>query len=147
MSQEMEEGYRLEMAEYIRQENELKAKLAILVDKLKKPEEKLARAKEILLKAKAAYEHILADVKPLRSDKILIEGELQMIAEKKSTLRQEAAIARGGGAGLRPGTAAFVEQMNQVAGDAETAKMKKEVAQADAAAALEALKKKMSGGA
>lgn len=142
---EMEEGFRLEMAEHIRQENELKAKLAILIEKLEKPEAKLARAKEILLKAKAAYEQILAEVTPLRSDKTLIEGELQMIEEKKSKLRQEAIFARGGG-GMRPGTQAFVEQMNQIAGDAETAQMKKEVRAADAAAALEELKKKMTGG-
>lgn len=145
MSAEMEEGFRLEMAEHIRQENELKAKLAILEDQMKKPEEKLAKAKEILLKAKAAYEHILAELQPLRSDKTLIEGELQMIEEKKSKLRQEALYARGG-AGMRPGTEAFVNQMNELAGDAATAQMKKEVAQADAAAALEALKKKMAGG-
>ena len=71
MSVEMEEGFRLEMAEYIRQENELKAKLAILADKMQKPEEKLAKAKEIVLKAKAAYDAILAELTPLRSDKTL----------------------------------------------------------------------------
>lgn len=142
---EMEEGFRLEMAEHIKQEQELKAKLGVLLENLKKPEERLAKAKEILLKAKAAYEQILAEVTPLRSDKALIEGELQLIEEKKSKLRQEALYARGG-AGMRPGTQAFVEQMNELAGDAETAQMKKEVAAADAAAALEELKRKMGGG-
>jgi len=142
---EMEEGFRLEMAELIKQEQELKVKLGVLEENLKRPEERLAKAKEILLKAKAAYEQILADVTPLRSDKTLIEGELQLIEEKKSALRQEALYARGGG-GMRPGTQAFVEQMNQLAGDAETAQMRKEVAAADAATALEELKKKMGGG-
>lgn len=142
MSQEMEEGFRMEMAEYIRQENELKAKLTILVDKMQKPEEKLAKAKEILLKAKAAYEHILAELTPLRSDRTLIEGELTMLEEKKSKLRQEALFARSGG-GMRPGTEAFVAQMNELAGDAETANMKKEVAAADAQSALAELKRKM----
>jgi chromosome segregation ATPase len=146
MSVEMEEGFRLEMAEYIRQENELKAKLTILAEKMQKPEEKLAKAKEIVLKAKAAYDAILAELTPLRSDKTLWEGELEMVEEKKSKLRQEAMYARGGGGGMRPGTTQFVEQMNAIAGDAETAAMKKEVAAADAAAALEALKKRMSGG-
>ena len=141
---EMEEGFRLEMAEHIKQEQELKVKLGVIVENLKRPEERLARAKEILLKAKAAYEQILAEVTPLRSDKALIEGELELIEEKKSKLRQEALYARGGG-GMRPGTTAFVEQMNQLAGDAETAQMKKEVAAADAATALEELKKKMGG--
>lgn len=143
MSAEMEEGFRIEMAEHIKQENELKAKLAILVENMKKPEEKLAKAREIILKAKAAYETILAELSPLRSDKTLIEGELVLLEEKKSKLRQEAIFARQGG-GIRPGTGAFVEQMNALAGDAETAQMKKEVAAADAAAALEALKKKMA---
>jgi hypothetical protein len=140
----MEEGFRLEMAEYIKQEQELKLKLGVLVENMKKPEEKLAKAKEILLKAKAAYEQILADLSPMRSDKTLIEGELALLEEKKSKLRQEALYARGGG-GMRPGTTAFVEQMNELAGDAATAQMKKEVAAADAATALEELKKRMGG--
>lgn len=143
MSVEMEEGFRLEMAELIRQENDLKAKIGVLEQKLEAPEAKLAKAKEIVLKAKAAYEACLEAVKPLRSDKTLLEGELQLVEEKKSKLRQEAAIARGGGTGLRPGTGQLVEQMNAIAGDAEEANMKKEVKAADALAALEELKRKM----
>lgn len=141
MSTEMEEGFRLEMAEHIRQENELKAKLGIIEEKLKGPEEKLAKARAIVLKAKQAYEQLLEEVTPLRSDKTLIEGELTMIEEKKSKLRQEALFQRGGG--VRPGMGAFVEQMNQLAGDADEAKMRKEVAAASAADALTALKAKM----
>jgi len=140
---EMEEGFRMEMAEYIRQENELKAKLAILADKMKVPEERLAKARTILLKAKTAYEQILEELTPLRSDKTLLEGELSILTEKKSALRHEALIQRGGGTGLRPGTTAFVEQMNALAGDASEANMRKEVAAADAAAALDALKAKL----
>ena len=142
MSTEMEEGFRLEMAEYIRQENELKAKLEVIQEQLKAPEEKLAKARAILLKAKEAYEAFLEDVTPLRSDKTLLEGELTMLEEKKSKLRQEALFQRGGG-GIRPGMGAFVEQMNQLAGDAEEAHMRKEVAAANAADALAALKAKM----
>lgn len=144
MSREMEEGFRLEMAEYIRQENELKAKLGVIVEKLKGPEEKLAKARAILLKAKQAYEQILEEVTPLRSDKTLLEGELVLVEEKKSKLRQDALYQRGGG-GIRPGTGAFVEQMNQLAGDPEEARMRKEVAAANAADALAALKAKMGG--
>jgi len=141
----MEEGFRLEMAEHIKQENELRTKLAILLENMKKPEEKLAKAKALILKAKAAYDAILADLSPMRSDKTLIEGELTLLEEKKSKLRQEAVFARAGG-GIRPGTGALVEQMNVLAGDAETANMRKEVAAADALSALEELKKKMAGG-
>jgi len=140
---QMEEGFRLEMAECIKQEQELKAKLAVLVEAMRRPEEKLAKAKAILLKAKAAYEQILAELTPMRSDKTLLEGELQLLEEQKAKLRQEAMLARG--RGVRPGTTAFVEQLNELAGDAETAQMKKEVAAADAATALEELKKKMGG--
>lgn len=139
---EMDEGFRLEMAEYIRQEKELKVKLEILEQKLAAPEAKLARAREIVLKAKAAYESILAEVKPLRSDKTLLEGELGLVSEKKAQLRHDAALAKGG-YGMRPGTQAFVEQMNEVAGDAATHNLKKEANALDAAAALEALKAKM----
>ncbi|TNF25137.1 MAG: hypothetical protein EP329_23615 [Deltaproteobacteria bacterium] len=139
---ELDEGFRLEMAEYIRQEKELKVKLEILEQKLAGPEAKLAKAREIVLKAKAAYESILADVKPLRSDKTLIEGELELVAEKKAKLRHDAALAKGG-YGMRPGTQAFVEQMNQLAGDPAEHRLKKEASALDAAAALEALKARM----
>jgi len=142
MSVEMEEGFRIEMAEYIRQENELKAKLGVLAEQMKGPEEKLAKARAILLKAKTAYEQILEELTPMRSDKTLLEGELTMVEEKKSKLRQEALFQRGGG-GIRPGTGALVEQMNQLGGDPEEAKMRKEVAAANAAEALAALKAKM----
>ena len=145
MVQEMEEGFRLEMAEYLKQEQELNAKLAIIAERLKVPEERLEKAKQIALKAKAALEQIYEEVKPLRSDKTLIEGELQLLAEKKSKLKHDALMARGG-AGMRAGTTAFVEQMNQLAGDPAEATMKKEVAQADAAAALAELKKRMGQG-
>jgi len=143
MAGEMDEGFRLEMAEHIKREQELRAKLGVINEKMKEPEEKLAKARMILLKAKEVYEKYLEELTPLRSDKTLIEGELQMIEEAKSKLRQEALYARGGGGGMRPGTTAFVEQMNQIAGDPAEAQMKKEVRAADAAAALEALKKKM----
>jgi len=139
---ELDEGFRMEMAEYIRQEKELKVKLEILEQKLEKPEAKLAKAREIVLKAKAAYEACLAEVKPLRSDKTLIEGELEMLSEKKAKLRHDAAMAKGG-YGMRPGTQAFVEQMNQLAGDPAEHKLKKETGKLDASAALEALKAKM----
>lgn len=139
---EMEESYRLEMAEHIQQENEQKSKLAIIEQKLVGPEEKLERAKAILLKAKAAYEQILAEVQPLRSEKILIEGELTAIREKKSELKHQAALSRGG-AGMRPGTQAFVQQMSELVGPPEDLQLKKEVKAQDAAAALEELKRKM----
>ncbi len=139
---EMEEGYRLEMAELIKQENEFKAKLAIIEQKLAGPEEKLEKAKAILLKAKAAYEQILGEVQPLRSDRTLIEGELTLLREKKSELKHQAALARGG-AGMRPGTQAFVEQMNELVGPPEDLQLKKEVKTQDAAQALEELKKRM----
>ncbi len=142
MSSEMEEGFRMEMAERIREENELKAKLAILEQALEAPEAKLEKAKQILIKAKAHYDACLDEVKPLRSDKTLIEGELVLIEEKKSKLRQEAAYARGGG-GIRPGTGQLVEQMNAIAGDAEEHAMRKDVKAAAALDALEELKRKL----
>ena len=141
---EMDEGYRLELAEYIAQEKALKVKLEILEQKLAGPEAKLAKAREIVLKAKAAYEQILAEVKPLRSDKALLEGELELLGEKKAKIRHDAALARGG-YGMRPGTTALVEQMNTIAGDASEHALKKETRAMDAAAALEALKQKMGG--
>jgi len=142
---EMEEGFRMEMAEYIRQEKELKVKLEIIGQKLAGPEARLERAKAILLKAKAAYEQILGEVQPLRSDRTLLQGELELIAEKKAKIRHEAALARGG-YGMRPGTTQLVEQMNELAGDAEAHRMKKTTQKLDASLALEELKKKMQGG-
>lgn len=140
---EVEEGFRLEMAEHIRQEKELKVKLEILAQKLAGPEQKLAKAREIVLKAKAHYDGVMAEVQPLRSEKILLEGELELINEKKAKLRHEASLARGG-YGMRPGTTALVEQMNQLAGDPEAHRLKKDTSKLDASLALEELKKKMA---
>ncbi|MFT7581019.1 MAG: multidrug resistance efflux pump [Myxococcota bacterium] len=141
-SSEMEEGFRMEMAEYVREEKELKAKLGVIEHNLEKPMQKLLKAKAIVEKAKAAYAQMLAEVKPLHSDKVLLEGELELLSEKKSKLRTEAMRARGG-PGMRAGTTAFVEQMEELGGDAATAEMKEAIKDADAEAALAALKKKM----
>lgn len=137
------EGTTLEMTELILMEKEQQAKLDAVEAALEEPERKLARAKELLLKAKAAYEHCLDNVKPLRSDKILIEGELEMLAGKKSVLRQEAAIEHAGG-GVRPGTAAFVEQLDEIAGDKGAYEAKKAAQSLDVEAALADLKSSMS---
>lgn len=142
MSAEMEEGFRMEMAELIRQEKELEAKLGVIEQKLTAPEAKLEKAKQIVLKAKAALEQCLEEVRPLRSERELVAGELGLVVEKKSKLRQEAAFARG--QTMRPGTTALVEQMNELAGgDMAESQMKKEVKAAGAAQALEELKKRM----
>ncbi|MCA9516982.1 MAG: hypothetical protein KC635_18695 [Myxococcales bacterium] len=139
---ELDEGYQLEMAEYVREEKELKAKLAVVEQKLVGPEAKLQKAREIVLKAKAAYDQINAEVTPLRSEKTLLLGELELVGEKKAKIRHEAALAKGG-YGMRPGTTQLVEQMKEIAGDPEEFAMKKELAKSDAAAALAELKKKM----
>ncbi len=142
---EMDEGFRLEMAEHIKAEKELKVKLEILEQKLAGPEAKLEKARALLLKAKAACEQFLAKVQPLRSEKVLIEGELALIAEKKSALRQEALFARdGGNRGLRAGTGALVENMNELAGGSlEQSKLEAAGKALDAEAALAALKDKL----
>lgn len=142
MSGEMLEAIRAEMAVYVRDENELKVKLGLVEEKLKGPEEKLAKAKELVLKAKAAYDQILEQVQPLRSEKTLLEGEIQIIQEKKSELRHQAQIERGGGA-AKPGAELLLEQMKQMGADPLEAQMKRETAQAEANAALEGLKTKM----
>lgn len=142
-SSEMEEGFRMEMAEYVRDEKALKARLGVIEMNLEKPMAKLAKAKAIVAKAQAAFDQILAEVKPLHSDKVLLEGELELLGEKKSKLRMEALRARGGAQGMRAGTTDFVEQMNELGGDAETAEMKEAIKDADAGAALAALKQKM----
>ena len=64
--------------------------------------------------------------------------------EKKSKLRVEAAVAEGGG--IRPGTAELVEQMGELAGDAEAYRAKKAVQALDVEAELERLKAAMGEG-
>ncbi len=137
------EGTSMEMTELILMEKEERAKLAAVEAALVEPEAKLARAKELLLKAKTAYEHCLAAVKPLRSDKILIEGELELLAGKKSVLRQEAALEHAGG-GVRPGTAAFAQQLDELAGDKGEFEAKKAAQALDVESALADLKSSMS---
>ena len=136
-----DEGTQLEMTEYILMEKELRAKIEALEARLVEPEARLDKAKALLLKAKAAFEGILEEVRPLRSDKILLEGELESVLEKKAQLRIEARVAEGGG--IRPGTSQLVEQMNEIAGDPEEARIKREAQALDVDAALAALKADM----
>ena len=75
---------------------------------------------------------------------MLLEGELDLVREKKSKLRVEAAVAEGGG--IRPGTAELVEQMGELAGDAEAYRAKKAVQALDVEAELERLKASMGEG-
>ncbi len=138
-----DEGSQLEMAEYILQEKELKAKLAVVQQKLQAPVAKLKKAKMILAKAQAAYDAALAEVKPLLSDKTLLEGELEILEGKKSRLRQEARFAEGGGGALRPGTQEFVQQMSDLVGDPAELEAKKAAKEMAADQALAALKAEM----
>ena len=92
-----DEGSKLEMTELILEEKELEAKLAVVEQKLEAPMARLKKAKEIYDKAKAALEGAIDEVKPLKSEKTLIEGELELLAEKKSKLRQEVRLQEAGG--------------------------------------------------
>lgn len=138
-----DEGSRLEMTELVLQEKELRAKLEALEEALREPEAKLEKAKAILLKAKAAYEEAAEVVRPLRSEKVLAEGELELVLEKKAKVRQAARMLEAGG--IRPGTAELVEGMNRLAGDPEEASLKKAAKELDVEDALAALKKKLEG--
>jgi hypothetical protein len=137
----MNEGDQLEMTEYVLQEKELNAKIALVVKQMKVPLERLRRTKGILVKAQAAFDGALAACKPLQSDKMLLEGELELLMEKKSELRREARLRAGGG--IRPGTQAFVEQMQEIAGDPEEHRLSKATQAADVEAQLAELKGKM----
>ncbi len=55
----MNEGDRLEMAEYILQEKELQEKLTQLNKQMKEPLDKLRRTKELLNRAQAAFDEAL----------------------------------------------------------------------------------------
>ena len=137
----MNEGDHLEMTELVLQEKELKAKIGVLDERMKEPVEKLRRMRAILDKAKAAYQASLDAVKPLQSDKMLLEGELELLLEKKSVLRQEARMRESGG--IRPGTAALVEQMKGLVGDTEAFRLAQETKAAGVESDLAALKDKM----
>ena len=131
------------MAELVLMEKEEQAKLAALQAQLDVHEPRLQRARELVLKAKAKFDEVKAVVEPLRSDKIMVEGELSLLAERKSECRMEARRIEVGG--LRPGTQEFVEQLQAVAGDPEEARQKAEVKALDVEAELAALKAKMAG--
>ena len=137
----IDEGSKEIMTELILKEKELEEKIASLDAQLVTPLKRLEKAKALLLKAKHAYETILADVQPLKSEKILLQGELASILEKKSAARIEARKIEVGG--IRPGTAEFVEQLNEMAGDAETARMREETERAKAEGDLADLKERM----
>ncbi len=137
-----DEGSQALMAELVLMEKEEQAKLAAVQAQLDAELPRLAKAREVVLKAKAKYDEIKALVDPLESDKILIQGELDLIAQKKSECRVEARRIEAGG--IRPGTAEFVEQMNEIAGDPEVARAKAEAQALDVEAELAAMKAKLA---
>jgi len=139
-----DEGSTQLMAELVMMEKEEEAKLAKVQAELDIHEPRLAKARELVLKAKAKYDEVKAVIDPLESDKILIQGELEAIAKKKVECRMEARRVEVGG--IRPGTAEFVEKMNELAGDPEVAKAKAEAKALDVEAQLAALKDKMGSG-
>lgn len=139
-----DEGSERLMTELVLMEKEEKAKLAVIQAKLDEHEPRLKKARELVLKAKAKFDEVRAIVDPLRSDKIMIEGELQSIAQKKAECRMEARRIEVGG--IRPGTAEFVEQLQEVAGDPEVYKAENEAKALDVEAELQALKAKLEGG-
>jgi len=132
-----DEGTQLLMAEYIKQEKELKEKIRKVELQMQEPLAKLRKAKEVLDKAKAYFDKCLQDVRPLQSEKTLAEGELELVLENKRKIRIESRLAEGGG--IRPGTQQFVEQMQQLAGDPgqyEAAQAAKQMKVEDELAAL-----------
>ena len=137
-----DEGSKELMAELVLMEKEEQAKLDAIQAELDVHAPRLAKARELVLKAKAKYDEIKAVVDPLESDKILIQGELSDIARKKSECRIEARRIEVGG--IRPGTAEFVEQLNEVAGDPEVARAKAEAKAIDVEAELAAMKAKLA---
>jgi hypothetical protein len=78
---------------------------------------------------------------PIQSDKMLAEGELELVLEKKSTLRQEARLSEVGG--MRPGTQELVQQMRGMVGDPAGFRAEKAVRAVEVESALDALKDKM----
>lgn len=139
-----DQGSRDIMAELILREKELLKKIAGLDQALVAPLARLEKARALLEKAKAAHGRCAAVVQPLQSDKILLEGELAQIQEKKSETRVKARQIEVGG--IRPGTQEFVDQMNALAGDPEEARLKKQAEAMDVEANLQALKDRLGEG-
>lgn len=135
------DGDRGLMAQYILEEKRLTAAIDDLNAQLLEPTQKLERTREVLLRAKAAYDQAKAVVGSLESDRTLLEGELELITEKKTKLRIEARVAEGGG--MRPGTAELVEQMTELAGDPEVYRAQKAVQALDVEDELARLKAAM----
>jgi hypothetical protein len=135
------DGDRALMAEYIKEEKRLSAAIGDVNTRLEAPNEKLQRSREVLKRAKSAFDQAKAAVDGLVSDRILLEGDLDRIREKKSHLRVEARVAEGGG--IRPGTAELVEQMDELAGDADTYRVTKEAQALDVEEDLARLKASM----
>jgi hypothetical protein len=136
-----DQGSRDIMTELILQEKELLEKIARIDDALVEPLARLAKAEELLAKAQAAHKQCTSMVQPLQSEKTLLEGELALVAKKKSETRMQARRIEVGG--IRPGTQEFVDQMNTLAGDPEEARLKKQAADMDVEAKLKALKHRM----
>ena len=137
-----DEGSLLEMTELVMMEKELNDKLEAIRPHLEHHRPRLAKAKEVILKAKAKYDEIKAVLEPYESERIMIEGELAQLEDKKRQCRIQSRLLEGG---IRPGTQAFVDQMHALVGDPEEARAKEAADALDIEAQLAALKTEQSG--
>ena len=138
-----DEGSVMEMAELLLMEKEVNAKLSAIQPHLEQHRPRLAKAKAVILKAKAKYDEIKSLLEPLESERIMLEGELAELEEKKRQCRFQSRVLEGGG--IRPGTQAFVDQMNELAGDPEEARVAEAAQDLAIESELEALKARENG--
>ena len=126
-----DEGTVLLMAELLKEEKRLQEELSRAEAGMEAPMKRLEDAKALVAQAQDALAR-------RQAQRGMIEDKIKENEAKKSQLRVENRVAQGGG--LRPGTAEFVEQMQELTGDDTEVALDNAQKQADIDAELKAMK-------
>lgn len=133
-----DEGTVLLMAELIKEDKRLQEELARAESALEAPRRRLEEAQALLNQAQTTFAQVKDALDRREAQKTMIEAQIRENEAEKSRLRVENRVAEGGG--LRPGTAAFVEQMQELTGDDTEVAMDKAQQEAEIDAELQAMK-------
>jgi hypothetical protein len=133
-----DEGTVLLMAELLKEEKRLQEELSRAEAGMEAPMKRLQEAKALVAQAQATQAQAQDALARHQAQKGMIEEKIKENEAKKSQLRVENRVAQGGG--LRPGTAEFVEQMQEITGDDTEVALENAQKQADIDAELKAMK-------
>ena len=133
-----DEGTVLLMAELLKEGKRLEEELQRAHEALEAPQRRLEEAQRLLTQAQSTVVQAKEALTRRQAQEEMIQQQIAANEAKKSELRVENRVAEGGG--LRPGTAAFVQQMQDLTGDDTEVALDKAQKAAEVDAELKAMK-------